>query len=414
MVRGDVNRNDRAVTAFAMLGHAMFHTYELAIPLFVVVWLDAFTVTPLVMGVVVGVSYAAIGLGALPAGLLADRVPARTLVLGCLLGMGVSVALLSVAPSLPVLTVALLCWGVSASVYHPAGLTLLSRATRQRGRAFALHGVAGNVGVATGPLLAVVLLGLFDWRTVAAALVVPVVLAILLATRLEFDETAGVEARGAATEDADSIQSVGDFLGHSRAIFAGGFVLVFLVGILYGTYYRGAVTFLPDILAALPLFDPVDLAGATLDPSQYVYAGLLLLGGVGQYVGGRLVDAVRTESALVGGYLALAAVAIAFVPLANAGLATLLVGAAVLGFLVFAIAPVNQEAISAYSDADVRGLSFGYTYAAIFGVGAVGATLAGAILTRWDAGVLFLVLAALAIVAAGVAALLRWRSRPPA
>jgi len=395
------------VTVFTMFGHATFHTYELAIPLFVAVWLDSFGTTPAVLGVVVGLGYAAIGLGALPTGILADRVSARSLVIACLVGMGASVALLSLAPSLPILAIALLGWGVSASLYHPAGLTLISRATRERGTAFALHGAAGNVGVATGPLLAAVLLGLFDWRFVAAVLVVPAVVAAGLALRLEFDERAGARVREyEPVGDGGEGRSLRDFLGQSKLLFTGGFALVFTVGVLYGTYYRGAITFLPDILADLPLFEPVAAYGTTVEPSQYVYAGLLLLGGVGQYAGGRLVDAVPVEWALVAGYASLVVIAVAFIRLTAAGLVPLLVGAAVLGFSVFMIAPINQEAISAYTTADVRGLSFGYNYAAIFGIGAVGATLAGVVLTRWSPAVLFLVLAGIALVGMAVSALL--------
>ncbi len=36
-----MDRNDRVVMAFVMLSHAMFHTYELIFPIFVVSWLEA-------------------------------------------------------------------------------------------------------------------------------------------------------------------------------------------------------------------------------------------------------------------------------------------------------------------------------------------------------------------------------------
>ncbi|OAQ54733.1 MFS transporter [Natrinema mahii] len=78
-----MDRNDRAVTAFAMLGHATFHTYELVMPIFVAIWLEAFATTPAVLGAVVGASYALVGVGALPSGLLADRVSSKALVLAC-------------------------------------------------------------------------------------------------------------------------------------------------------------------------------------------------------------------------------------------------------------------------------------------------------------------------------------------
>lgn len=396
-----MDRNDRAVTAFAMLGHATFHTYELVIPIFVVIWLEAFSTTPAFLGTVVGASYALIGVGALPTGLLADRFSSKRLILACLLGMAGAFALVAVAPNVAVLTVGLLLWGAAASLYHPAGLALLSRGTKERGTAFAYHGAAGNVGVATGPLLAAILLAFVDWRAVAAVLLVPVLLAAVVGARLEFDETAGSVARGAdgAAPDREQPRSLAEFLGSSRRLFTVGFALVFAIGVLYGVYYRATFTFLPDILGELPLFDPVSLGGRSFEPSQYVYSGLLLVGGLGQYVGGKLVDRARLETVLLCSYAGLAVVALAFVPSTNAGLAPLLIVAGLLGFLTFAIAPINQEAISTYTPADARGLSFGYTYTAIFGVGAAGSSLAGVILTRSTPTTLFVVVAACAVIA---------------
>ncbi len=396
-----VNRNDRALTGFAMLGHATFHTYELVLPIFVAVWLDAFPVSPATLGVIVGASYALIGLGAVPSGLLADRLGSKPTILACMAGMGGAFGLLSVAPNLATLAVGLLAWGLAASVYHPAGLALLSRGASERGVAFAYHGAAGNVGVATGPLLAAVLLTVFGWRTVAAILVAPAVVAILAGLRLDFDERPAAPAADGGPNQPDG-QSTGrrSFLTQSRRLFTGAFVLVLAVGVLYGIYYRGATTFLPEILGGLPIFEPLDLGGRTVEPARYVFAGLLLLGGVGQYVGGRLVDSYPVERVLVAAYVGLVAVALILIPAADAGVGPLLAVAGVFGFLVFLVAPVNQEAISAYTPAAARGLSFGYSYTAIFGLGAAGATLAGVVLTRSTPFVLFVLLAGVAGAAA--------------
>ena len=220
-----------------------------------------------------------------------------------------------------------------------------------------------------------------------------------------------------AEVDSGTPDSLPGFLTDSRLLFTGGFVLVLVMGVLYGLYYRGAVTFLPEVLGVLPLFEPVELYGRAVEPSQYVYSGLLLLGGVGQYAGGWLVDRLPVERVLVGSYAALAAIAVVFVPAADAGLWPLLAVAAAFGFCAFLVAPVNQEAISAYSGADVRGLSFGYSYTAIFGVGALGSSLAGLVLTRPTPAILFLLLAGLAGCAAvlgGVLLVLTARRVAPA
>ncbi len=405
-----MNRNDRTITTFTMVAHAMFHTYELVIPIFVVIWLDVFSATAAFFGVVVGLSYALTGIGALPSGILTDRYSSKQLVLVCLIGMGASFLLVSLAPNVVALTAALLLWGVAASIYHPAGLALISRGAKARGTAFAYHGAAGNVGVAIGPLLAAVLLAFYHWRIVAAILVVPVLVALLLVVRMEFDETAGSEDRGTASADGDgSVGSLEEFVTSTRLLFTGGFVLVFAIGILYGMYYRGALTFLPDILADMPLFEPVERFGRSFEPSQYVYSGLLLLSGLGQYTGGKLVDRVRAEYALVGAYAFLVVLALAFIPSSNAGLIPLLVVAGCIGFAVFGVAPINQELISKYTSADVRGLSFGYTYVALFGIGSLGATIAGVVLTYASSAVLFVVLAGFAAGAVALGLYLTFR-----
>ncbi|PSQ43870.1 MFS transporter, partial [Halobacteriales archaeon SW_7_68_16] len=79
-----MNANDRAITALVMVAHAAVHTYEMAVPLFVVVWLTEFEVirlgvttldvTTATVGAVVTVGYGLFGLGALPGGIVVDRV----------------------------------------------------------------------------------------------------------------------------------------------------------------------------------------------------------------------------------------------------------------------------------------------------------------------------------------------------
>ena len=404
-----MDRNDRALTGFTMLGHAMFHTYELVIPIFIVIWLDEFGVTAAFLGLVVGISYGMTGVGALPSGALSDRFSSKVLIIVCMVGMGLGFILISMATNVLLLTAGLLLWGAAASIYHPSGLALISRGAKERGTSFAYHGLAGNVGVATGPLLGAILLAFFGWRSVAALLVIPVAVALLIAFQLEFDETARDEA---AAADDNQLESFGQFVRNSKLLFTGGFVFVFVIGNLYGLYYRGVFTFLPDILAGLPLFDPMQLYGRTFEPSQYVYSGLLILGGAGQFAGGKLVDRYTPEYVLVGTFSVLVVIAAVFMPAANAGLGPLLVVSGLLGFFVFMEAPVNQEVISKYVPPEVRGLSFGYTYLAVFGIGALGSTIAGVILTESTPATLFGFVGLSALVAAGIGVYLINRQAP--
>jgi MFS family permease len=444
-----VNGNDRAIVGLVMGAHAMVHTYELSIPILVSVWLvefdtvsvlsASFPVNAATLGVVVSAGYALFGLGALLAGVLADAYGSRPLIALCLFGMGGSFLLLGLAPGVVVIALALVCWGAAASVYHPSGLALISKGVHERGSAFAYHGMAGNLGIALGPLATTLALLAFGWRTVAGLLAIPALIAGLFALRADIDETAAVGttaggAEGRATDggttdggtsdeettddeptkggtdtETGGIESFDEFLSSSKALFGGVFVLAFGVAMLSGLYYRGVLTFLPEILSEFPAFRPVEFAGSELQPGRYFYAGLLMVGVLGQYVGGRLTDHVRPAAGIAGGYGVLAVLAVLFLPVARVGVVPLLVVGAVLGFFLFFVQPLYQAAIAEFSPPEARGVSYGYTYLGVFGIGALGGTIAGAILTAFSPTVLFAVLAGFGALAAllGVAIVVR-------
>jgi MFS family permease len=429
-----MNGNDRSITGLVMLAHGMVHTYELSIPIFVSIWLAEFDtlhfaglevgVTQATLGVVVTAGYALFGLGALPGGIVVDRIGSRRLIAACLFGMAGSFLLLGAAPNLLVVTLALLAWGAAASVYHPAGLTLISKGVTERGTGFAYHGIAGNLGIGLGPLVTATLLLVMDWTTVALVLAVPAAVAGLYALRAEFDETAGTDDvatdGGGDSRAGTGVDSFGEFLTASRQLFVGAFAIVFVVVIANGLFYRGVLTFLPNLLEGLPGFEPVALSaivpgldggGRTLNPERYFYAGLLLVGVAGQYVGGKLTDRLPPEYGIAAVFGVLAVLALAFLPVAALGIAPLLVFGALFGITLFTAQPLYQAAVADHTPAGTRGLSYGYTYLGGFGVGALGGGLAGAILTYGDAGALFATLAGIALVASTFALVLIRRER---
>ena len=424
--------NDRSIVGLVMLAHGMVHTYELSIPIFVSIWLAEFdtlrvagaevAVTQATLGVIVTAGYALFGIGALPGGIVVDRVGSRRLIAACLFGMGGAFLLLGAAPNLLVVAVALLAWGAAASVYHPAGLTLISKGVTERGTGFAYHGIAGNLGIGLGPLVTATLLLVFDWTTVALVLAAPAGVAGLYALRAEFDETAGVEhvaADGGGSKAGTGVGSVGEFVASSRHLFVGAFAVVFVIVMANGLFYRGVLTFLPNLLEGLPGFEPIALSaivpgldgGGTLNPERYFYAGLLLVGVAGQYVGGKLTDRLPPAYGIAAAFAILAVLALAFLPVAALGIAPLFVFGALFGVTLFTAQPLYQAAVADHTPAETRGLSYGYTYLGGFGVGALGGALAGTILTYADAGALFATLAGIALVASTFAVVLIRRQR---
>jgi MFS family permease len=392
-----MERNAREILTFTGLSHALVHTYELSIPILVVVWLLEFSVTTATIGLVVTAGYALFGIGALPGGVLADRFSSRTLIIACLTGMGLSFLVLSLAGSVALIAVALAGWGVAASVYHPAALSLISTGVENRGTGFAYHGMAGNVGIAAGPLATALLLLAFDWQVVTRLLVLPAVLGVGYALTTEFDEMAAVSTDGGTREVEASLSG---FIADTRALFTLGFVLAMAGVMMNGLFYRGVLTFLPEVLGDfLPpaedivgLFEDSALA-SEFDTASYLYVGLLAVGIGGQYVGGKLSDRVAPPVGLAAVFGTVALVAVLFVPAARAGVVTLLVVSGLLGFFLFALQPLYQATIAEYSPPNDRGLSYGYTYLTSFGVGAAGAAISGVLLSAVGVAGTFLALA---------------------
>ncbi|SMO35207.1 MFS transporter [Halorubrum cibi] len=405
-----MDANERRIVAFTASSHGLVHTYELSIPILLTVWIAEFSTTAATLGALVTVGYGLFGVGALPGGVVVDRFGSKPVIIACLLGMGGSFLLVGAAPSLPVLALALAVWGVTASVYHPAGLTLLSKAVERRGTALGYHGIGGNLGIALGPLAAVLLLLAFDWRVVAALLTVPAFLVAgygftvdvdaALAAAGETDEEGGDTNESANVTLGDSLAG---FVGDTRALLTLGFALVLVFVTFSGLYYRTFLTFLPGLLgdtlggfADLQLVDPEGPYAEEFDPARYLYVAILMVGIPGQYLGGRIADRIPPERGLVYFMSILAALALAFVP-ATGRIWSFLLVSGLLGVALFTVQPLSQATVAAYSPPGTRGLSFGYTYVGIFGVGSLGAGLAGFVLTVAGTRELFFVLAGIAV-----------------
>jgi MFS family permease len=434
---------ERRIVAFTAGSHGLVHTYELSIPILLTVWIAEFSTTAAALGLVSTVGYGLFGVGALPGGIVVDRFGSKPVILACLAGMAGSFLLVSVAPNLLALALAVGVWGVTASVYHPAGLSLLSKSVDQRGTALGYHGIGGNLGIALGPLATALLLLAFDWRIVAAALTLPAVVVAAYGVTVDVDaalpdpaaaDGGGRDGGGSRDESgsrdvdgergtagsggAKGAASLSTIADDTRVLLAGGFLIVFAFVTFSGLYYRTFLTFLPDLLGDVlgglidvQLIDPESPYAEEFDVARYLYVAILTVGVFGQYLGGRIADRMPPERGLIVLMSILAALALLFVP-ASGGTATFLAVSLALGVALFTVQPLSQATVAAYSPSEARGISFGYTYLGIFGVGSLGAALAGTVLTRAGPRELFLVLAGIAALGAlSAAAVARFATR---
>ncbi len=112
--------------------------------------------------------YVMFALGTLPAGWLGDRIDRLTLIAVFFIGCGVSSIWVSVATEPKSMTFGLASLGLFAAIYHPVGLAHVTQIGLRSGRALAINGVFGNMGLAGAAITTGVLTQLFGWQSAFA------------------------------------------------------------------------------------------------------------------------------------------------------------------------------------------------------------------------------------------------------
>jgi len=351
----------RAVGVLAFI-HGLVHGNILSIPVFLALaWSGEFHLDPISQGGLAALAYVGFGASSVPFGRLADRGRAMEILSLCVAGIAASMAAVSLSPTLPALAVSLAALGVASGAYHPTGLAFISRHVPEQGRGMGWHGMGGSLGIAMGPAATGALIAVgVPWRSAAALLALPAIVAFVFLW----------VQRPAADTSSRAPPQVREAL---RSLVTPAFLPVLLVYMLAGIPYWGSLTFLPGIVGAAS------------------YAVLLGLGAAGQVVSGHLADRSRPARTL----FAMSAVAAAVLATLATGVLWILVaGAWGFGFLLFSLEPLQNTLVTRAVPPESRGLAFGFTFLSVFGIGSVGAVIAGALLAANQRAALFLILAA--------------------
>jgi MFS transporter, FSR family, fosmidomycin resistance protein len=223
-------------------GHFLSHFYVLCLPPMFLVWQDAFHVSFAELGLAIALMSGTTAILQTPVGFLVDRHGARRFLVGGALLMSLSIAAMGLTTAFwQVLALATLS-GVGNSVIHPADYTILSGSVDKDriGRSFALHTFSGNLGFSAGPPVAAFLMAAVGWRAallIVGLLGVPVVISILLQSRILNDQThTEVSRAGAGLSGRDLLTSrtmILFFLFFMLGAMAGGGVQSWLVTVLH-------------------------------------------------------------------------------------------------------------------------------------------------------------------------------------
>lgn len=372
-----MNPDERRIITYIAMAHGLAHILELTYPAMLSRIEDDFGIRAVVTGGIATMFGWAFGSSAIPAGFLTDRLGSRQVLVYAFSGSAVMAVLVGLSPNAWWLAVALLGLGLTAGLYHPAGISLVAQGVRQRGMGLGFHGVAGNVGQAMAPAIAIGLAVLVDWR-LAFYFVggLSALLALVMATT-RLNVRAGSE-----TVAVDAAEEAGDRSTKEGNRFFVPLLLVYAAFIVSGTVYRGAITYLPKHLED---FVNADFGGAFVTVA-------LLTGAAGQLIGGSLSQRYRLEP------LAPVICLLTVPPLVLTGIVTgwaLVVIASAFVFFYFAAQPLWTGLIADYSPPGAIGRSFGFSFFAGFGLGGTGGVIAGAFVDIWDTQAAFLGLSAI-------------------
>ncbi|HYR96504.1 MAG TPA: MFS transporter [Candidatus Binatus sp.] len=376
--------NERRVLALTGVAHFSAHFFELMFPTLAVA-LARQTGVPLAQ--VLGWSFAGyllFGLGALPAGLLTDRIGGRRMLTIGLAGMGgaaLTAGFVSPGPSLVVLLAVI---GLCASIYHPAGMSLISHAVRSRGRALGLNGIFGNVGIALTPIVTASLASRLGWqRTYVVVGAAACALAVVFAA-------VSIEER--PLPGTDAAQDVGGSpVGFSL------FALLCVAAALGGISYRANTVAQPAYFA-----ERVTLLGYGATTSVVYLTGI-----AGQYLGGVLAD--RHDLRWL--YLGFHALSIPALWLVSQTTELALVASSTL-FLFFSLGmqPVENSLFARFTPPRWRATGYGIKFVMTFGVGSIGVRLVQWAEAGGDLSAVFRSLIGVVSLLVATVALLIWRT----
>ncbi len=395
-----MNKEERFIVLITCLAHGLIHAYGLILPTLLLTLTREFEVGVVEMGVAATVYGVAFGLGAVPAGVVSDRLGSRRVIAASLGGAGASSAMMGFAGSYWVFVAGLFALGVFSSLYHPSALSLISRGVRQSGRGMGYHGMGGTFFQALTPIIAAGLAMAFNWRAVFVLFAVPGMMLALLLYRVRISEDAAADSGG--VQDVPGRRNSGRRPGDGLVLFVICGAALFSGGIFNGSVNSFLNAFLTLRLKMEVLGFTPELIGSAATTSA------LLVGVLAQYVGGRVADLRHPEFVMAGAMAFCAAGA--FVMSMVTGWALILF-TFVFVFGYFSSQPAQNGIVTSYVAFSRRGRVFGYQFFIAFGAGSFASSAAGYVAEKLSIDRIFVMLGGFAVAAMCLLLFLGWSSR---
>ena len=324
----------------------------------------------------------AFGVGALPAGWIADKWSREAMMVVFFIGLGVAAAATAFAETPLQIGVGLFLIGLFAAIYHPVGLAMVVEGRRRTGVPLAVNGVFGNMGVACAALLTGWLIDVAGWR---AAFAVPGTVCITVGCAYAIFVYSGARHRLRTTVSERHGETVPDAKPTiSRRLLLRVFAIVFFTTAVGGLIFQSTTFALPKVLEERLH----ELAGTSTEIGWYAFL-VFAVAALAQLVVGYLVDRYPLRTV----FACIAALQVVLFALMQqlAGAAALLVAVCFM-LAVFGQIPINDVLIGRTTTSAWRSRAYSLRFVITFAVAATAVPMIAFIHARWDFAALFLVL----------------------
>ena len=378
---------DAKVIGLVGIAHGYSHFYQMVLPPIFVILKIEFDVSFTALGLLATLMFTASGIFQLISGFLVDRVGGRSILLAGLTVCSAGTLLLAFADSFETLVATAIVIGIGLSVFHPADLSILTQKVNPKrlGRAYAVHGICGNLGWAVAPPFVAGLAALYDWRTAVAASgiagLIYVGVMLIWGGALADDRT--VESN-AETVEAQSIAS------DIRVLASAPILLCFT----YFTFMAMAIVGVQSF-GALSLMELHDLQFGAATAALTTF---MVSAAVGVFVGGIFAD--RTPRHHIIAMTGTGLSSIFMFSVATIGGSAIVVMALMMlsGFFLGLAMPSRDMIVRKVTPAGKSGRVFGFVYAGL-DLGSLSMpVMLGWMLDRGDPKIVLLVVAALLLV----------------
>ena len=354
------------------LSHLIVHAQMMVFPTLLLLFQNEYQLGLDKLGLMATIGSFMFGLGAIPAGIIEKYIGARTLLIIYQLGSAIGGIIIITANTPLQITIGLGILGLSSSIYHPAGLTILSRNLDSLSRGLGVHGIAGSLGLALGPLFAGITAELGSWR-LSYLIWVLLQLGLAMASYIMISNNhSNVKDHKTTTFQTNKIS----------------LSLYYLMAIAFGFSFGGFSTYMPSLFG-MQTEGIFSMFSGSLKTGFFTTL-VFLCGILGQAIGGYLGDKFsRTRLLFI--IILLNIPFLALMGFTKSWL--LLLCSIVFGIVYFSNQPISNALLADITSNAHRGLGYGVSFFLSFGIGGIAPAICGWIAETYRLEMVFPIMA---------------------